>query len=216
MNWQDKEGAAGAVATPEVAAGLPVVSRDGKTYTFTIKPGLPVLERPARQRAELRRRVQPLREPADAVDGRAVPRHRPGRPGRDRRQGAHDLGRPGEGNKLTVRLTKASPDFLARLTMPFMQAIDPKLARQIDANGINQYASCGPYYFSIADAGPLDHPQAEPALQGRPCGERRHDPGQRRQRHRRAVPERRERARRTTPRRASRRPSGRTSSRSTG
>ena len=39
MNWQDKEGAAGSVATPKVAAGLPVVSRDGKTYTFTIKPG---------------------------------------------------------------------------------------------------------------------------------------------------------------------------------
>ena len=27
------------MATPEVAAGLPVISRDGKTYTFTIKPG---------------------------------------------------------------------------------------------------------------------------------------------------------------------------------
>ena len=39
FNWPDKEGAAGAVATPEVAAGLPVISKDGKTYTFTIKPG---------------------------------------------------------------------------------------------------------------------------------------------------------------------------------
>src|SRR4249919_3600907 len=39
MNWPDKEGAAGAVATPEVSAGLPVISRDGKSYTFTIKPG---------------------------------------------------------------------------------------------------------------------------------------------------------------------------------
>ena len=39
MNWRDKEGAAGAVATPEVSAGLPIVSRDGRTYTFTIKPG---------------------------------------------------------------------------------------------------------------------------------------------------------------------------------
>ena len=29
-----------------------------------------------------------------------------------------------------------------------MQAIDTTLAGQIDANGINQYASCGPYYFS--------------------------------------------------------------------
>ena len=58
-----------------------------------------------------------------------------------------------QGNKLVVRLTKASPDFLARLTMPFMQAIDTNLARQIDANGINQYASCGPYYFSSRTPG---------------------------------------------------------------
>ena len=58
-----------------------------------------------------------------------------------------------QGNKLVVQLTKASPDFLARLTMPFMQAIDTNLARQIDANGINQYASCGPYYFSSRTPG---------------------------------------------------------------
>ena len=30
MNWQDKEGAAGAVATPEVSAGLPVVSKTAR------------------------------------------------------------------------------------------------------------------------------------------------------------------------------------------
>ena len=58
-----------------------------------------------------------------------------------------------QGNKLVVRLTKPSPDFLARLTMPFMQAIDTNLARQIDPNGINQYASCGPYYFSSRTPG---------------------------------------------------------------
>ena len=52
------------------------------------------------------------------------------------------------GNKLVVQLTKPAPDFLARTTMPFFQAIDPTLAGQIDANGISDYASCGPYYFS--------------------------------------------------------------------
>jgi peptide/nickel transport system substrate-binding protein len=57
------------------------------------------------------------------------------------------------GNKLVVQLTKASPDFIARTTMPFVQAIDPTLAGQIDANGINQYASCGPYYFSSRTPG---------------------------------------------------------------
>src|SRR5689334_10258780 len=39
MNWPDKEGDAGTVVTPEVAAGLPIVSKNGKAYTFTIKPG---------------------------------------------------------------------------------------------------------------------------------------------------------------------------------
>ena len=86
MNWRDKEGRQVLVATPEVAAGLPIVSRDGRTYTFTIKPGFRFSNgRPVNAR-RLRRRVQPLRQPADAVDGRAVPRHRAGRPGRDRRE----------------------------------------------------------------------------------------------------------------------------------
>ncbi len=70
MNWPDKEGAAGAVATPEVASGLPLVSKDGNTYTFTIKPGFKFSNgKPVRE--ELRRRDQPLRQPEDAVDRRA-------------------------------------------------------------------------------------------------------------------------------------------------
>src|SRR5262249_21580691 len=39
MNWPDKAGDPGTVVTPEVAAGLPVISKDGKNYTFTVKPG---------------------------------------------------------------------------------------------------------------------------------------------------------------------------------
>jgi peptide/nickel transport system substrate-binding protein len=39
LNWPDKEGAPGAIVTPEVAAGLPIISKDGKTYTFTIRSG---------------------------------------------------------------------------------------------------------------------------------------------------------------------------------
>ena len=96
FNWPDKEGAAGAVATPEVAAGLPVISKDGKTYTFTIKSGFKFSNGKAVNGEELRRRVQPFREPEDAVDRRCVPRRRQGRAGRHRRQGGHDLGRQGE------------------------------------------------------------------------------------------------------------------------
>ena len=153
MNWPDKEGAAGAVATPEVAAGLPIVSRDGKTYTFTIKPGFRFSN------------GQPVtaRSFADAFNRLANPRMQSTGIGfLDIVQGAQAVidgkartisGIRAQGNKLVVRLTKASPDFLARTTMPFFQAIDRNLAGQIDANGINQYASCGPYYFSSRTPG---------------------------------------------------------------
>jgi len=51
-------------------------------------------------------------------------------------------------NKLSVTLIKSAPDFLARLTMPFFQAIDTNLAKTIDPAGVQTYASCGPYYYS--------------------------------------------------------------------
>ena len=148
MNWQDKEGVAGAVATPEVARGLPIVSRDGKTYTFTIKPGF----RFSNGKAVTAKSF------VDSFNRFANPRMQStGIQFLDIVKGAQAVidgkartisGVRANGNKFVVQLTKASPDFLARLTMPFMQAIDPTLAGQIDANGINQYASCGPYFFS--------------------------------------------------------------------
>ena len=76
--------------------------------------------------------------------------------------------------------------------MPFMQAIDPTLAGQIDANGVNDVCVVRSVLLLGTHAEPLDHPQEEPELQGWPRGERRHDPGQHRQRRRRRVPERRE------------------------
>ena len=153
MNWPDKEGAAGAVATPEVAAGLPVISRDGKTYTFTIKPGFRFSNgKPVTAKSFV-----------DAFNRFANPRMQStGVQFLDIVKGAQAVidgkartisGVRANGNKFVVQLTKASPDFLARLTMPFIQAIDPTLAGQIDANGINQYASCGPYYFSARTPG---------------------------------------------------------------
>ena len=153
MNWQDKEGAAGAVATPEVSAGLPLVSRDGKTYTFTVKPGFRFSNGKAVTAQSF----------VDAFNRFANPRMQStGVQFLDIVKGAQAVidgeaqrisGVRAKGNKFVVQLTKASPDFLARLTMPFMQAIDPTLAGQIDANGINNYASCGPYYFASRTPG---------------------------------------------------------------
>ena len=153
FNWPDKEGTAGAVATPEVAAGLPLVSKDGKTYTFTIRKGF----RFSNGKAVTAKSF------ADAFNRFANPRMQStGVQFLDIVKGAQAVingdagsisGVKASGSKLVVQLTRASPDFIARTTMPFVQAIDGTLAGQIDANGINQYASCGPYYFSSRTPG---------------------------------------------------------------
>jgi ABC-type oligopeptide transport system substrate-binding subunit len=153
FNWPDKEGTAGAVATPEVAAGLPLVSKDGRTYTFTIRKGF----RFSNGKAVTAKSF------ADAFNRFANPRMQStGVQFLDIVKGAQAVingdagsisGVKASGSKLVVQLTRASPDFIARTTMPFVQAIDGSLAGQIDANGINQYASCGPYYFSSRTPG---------------------------------------------------------------
>ena len=40
FNYPDKPGDAGSQLTPEAAVGSPIVSKDGKTYTFKIRPGM--------------------------------------------------------------------------------------------------------------------------------------------------------------------------------
>ena len=53
-----------------------------------------------------------------------------------------------DGDKLTISLAAAAPDLLARLAMPFFQAINPALAADQNPNGVNAPASCGPYYIA--------------------------------------------------------------------
>ena len=91
LNWPDKEGRRGAVGDARGRGG-PAADLDRRQDLHVHDPlGLPLLERQGRNGQELRGRVQPLREPEDAVDRRPVPRHHPGRPGGDRRQGEHGL-----------------------------------------------------------------------------------------------------------------------------
>src|SRR5215203_6871701 len=55
-----------------------------------------------------------------------------------------------KGNKLIITLTKADPPFLAKISMPFFQALPTSLPRSkevINVSG-NQLPSAGPYYVS--------------------------------------------------------------------
>lgn len=148
FNWPDKEGDAGAQLTPEVAQGLPVISNNGKTYTFKIRPGFKFSNGQPVNALSFKNAMERIANPKMASQGS---------PFLDVVQGAQAVidgkassisGVKAAGNVLSVTLTKPAPDFLARLSMPFFQAIDTNLAKTIDPNGVQTYSSCGPYYFS--------------------------------------------------------------------
>ena len=148
LNYPDKTGAASSQLQPEVATGFPKVSDGGKTYTFTIRKGYrfdtgqPVT---AQSFADaLNRDASPtFQSPAQAFLSDIV--------------GAQDVfngkaktisGVVADGDKLTITLEKPGPDLLARLAMPFFQAINPALAADHNPNGVDTPASCGPYYIA--------------------------------------------------------------------
>ena len=149
VNYPDKEAPAGGEVQPEVAAGLPVVSKDGKTYTFTIKPGFRFSNGKAVTAANFKMAVDRLAQPKLASSTSFL--------GSDIIVGMQEVldgkassvsGVTAKGNKLTFKLIHPAPDLLSRLATPPFQAIDAPLAANHDPAGVNTYASCGPYYFS--------------------------------------------------------------------
>jgi len=149
MNYPDKEAPEGGEVQPEVAAGLPAVSKDGKTYTFTIKPGFKFSNGQAVTAANFKMAIDRLAQPKLASSTSFL--------GSDIIVGMQDVldgkaqsvsGVTASGSKLTIHLTHAAPDLLARLATPPFQAITSSLASNPDPAGVNTYPSCGPYYYA--------------------------------------------------------------------
>src|SRR5438067_10083986 len=141
FNYPDANGAKGQQLTPEAAAGFPKVSNNGKTYDFTVNAGFtkfsngqPVTD--ANFKAAIDRDADPkMQSPAVPFFSDIV--------GADK---SPVSGVKVKGNHLVFTLTKASPDFLARMAMPFFCAVPTNLAH--DPNGVLAPASAGPYYIS--------------------------------------------------------------------
>jgi ABC-type oligopeptide transport system substrate-binding subunit len=147
LGLPDKEGEAGTRPAPQVATAMPAVSRDGKTYTFTLKRnsrfsnGQPVTAQTfvyAWNRAANPRMQSPAQSFMDVIQGA---------------QAVFDgkaqtmSGVKAIGNwKLQLKLTKPQPDMLSRLTMPFFCPLPvgtPVIAEGLDA----PVAGNGPYYI---------------------------------------------------------------------
>lgn len=147
LNYPDKPAPAGSRLVPEVAAGFPRVSRNGKTYTFTVRQGFRLSDGSrvtARSfAAAINRALQPkLLSPAasfvdDVVGAEEVLAGR----------AAEATGVRVRGNRLIVALTAVAPDFVARIAMPFFCAIPPRLPAVEGGVGA-PVPSGGPYYVA--------------------------------------------------------------------
>jgi peptide/nickel transport system substrate-binding protein len=148
LNYPDKQGPAGGVLQPEVAAGLPTISNGGRTYTFRIRPGYrfangePVTA--ASFATAFNRDANPtFQSPAqfflaDVVGAQEVIA------GKRAKISGIRVTR----GAIAFTLKRAAPDFLSRVAMPFFQAVPATLAGAIDPSGVKSVPTCGPYYIA--------------------------------------------------------------------
>jgi DNA-binding SARP family transcriptional activator/ABC-type transport system substrate-binding protein len=165
LNYPDKPPPAGWQLRPEIAAAMPAISPDGRTYTFRIRSGYrfsPPSNQPVTAetfRYSIERALSPklaenpiAQTPlgpqfVDDIEG-----ERAFRAGR----AEHISGLRATGNTLSITLTQPSPDFLERLAQPFLCPVPRGTAlvagapRQWRASGEGYDVSAGPYYVDHA------------------------------------------------------------------
>ena len=151
LNYPDSAGAKGSQLIPEVAAALPKVSADGRTYTFKVRKGFkfspPSNEEVTAQTFAyaINRDLNPkMQSPAAQFIGDIV--------GADQVLAGKAKSASGvvvNGDSLTIKLTKKAPDFLSRIAMPFFCAIP--LNTPVTSNGVETIAGAGPYYIASWD-----------------------------------------------------------------
>jgi DNA-binding SARP family transcriptional activator/ABC-type transport system substrate-binding protein len=138
---------------PEIAASLPSVSADGRTYGFTIRPGYafsPPSNAPVTAdviRYSIERALSPglgSDAPGPAVVGDIV-----GESAFRAGTAAHISGLRAVGDRLKVTLTEPSPDFLERLALPYFCPVP--IRTPIVPGGVKDVAppSAGPYYMAL-------------------------------------------------------------------
>jgi oligopeptide transport system substrate-binding protein len=146
LNYPDAPAPRGSRLVPEVAAGFPTISPDGKTYTFRLKrtyrfsDGRRVTAASfawALNRGLSRRMAAPAQDfLADVVGAKDVS---------DGRTTTASGIRVLDPYTLRIRTTRPAPDFLARLAMPFFMAVPANLP--IDPEGVDTpVVSAGPYF----------------------------------------------------------------------
>jgi ABC-type transport system substrate-binding protein len=154
VNFPEKNGQAGSVLYPEAATSFPTVSKDGKTYTFHIRPGLKFsdgspITAAAYQRAWERNLSPKMGSPYGVNDQfqKVIVGGESFLAGKSQ----HLAGIQAKGLTLTFHLTKPNPTFVSYLSMQWFGAVKPNMP--YTTTGLNVYPGSGPYYISSRDPG---------------------------------------------------------------
>lgn len=157
LNYPDAPSPKGTRLVPEGASGYKV-SSGGKVYTFTIKKGFKFSDGSnvtaanyayAINRAADKELQSPAFQFISDPNGSNIIGAQAVRDGK----AANMSGVVVKGNKLIIKMTKPDATFLAKITMPFFQAISKKVSRSkkiITVEG-NDLPSAGPYYVSARE-----------------------------------------------------------------
>ena len=143
MGYPDKPPPQGLRLVPEVAAGFPTVSRNGKTYTFRLRSGFRFSDgTPVRANAFARAINRTL---AKGIESPALQYTGDIAGAADVRAGRTSAaaGVVARGNTLVVRFARPIGDFTAKTAMPFFCAVPPTLPS--DPEGVGAFPSAGPY-----------------------------------------------------------------------
>ena len=149
LYYPDSAGSAGRQLRPEIAAAMPAVSPDGRTYTFRIRPGYrfssgePVTAETFRHTLE--RSLSPKNVysagPQLASDIEGVAAYRANK-------AAHISGVRVDGNELAITLVKPAGDFLTRLSMFAFCPVPLSIPVHRPGFTVTPIPSAGPYFIS--------------------------------------------------------------------
>jgi ABC-type transport system substrate-binding protein len=154
VGFPEKSGAAGTELYPIGATSFPTVSKNGKTYTFKIRPGMKFSDGSPVTAAAYQRAFERVLSPKmgspvgvnihlqdEIVGGDAFLNGK-----------ANSIsGVVAKGQTLVVQLTKPNATFVSQMGMQWFTATKPNTP--YSSQGLNTFPSAGPYYIASRDAG---------------------------------------------------------------
>jgi peptide/nickel transport system substrate-binding protein len=146
LNYPDANGARGSTLVPEAAKGLPRVSNGGRTYDFTVSAPWTRFSNGERVGPQsFAHAIERVLDPRMQSPGAQFVADIVGAPARLAGEAQSLPGVRVQGTHLLITLTRPTPDFLARIAMPFFCAVPRDLP--VDPTGVTP-AAAGPYYIA--------------------------------------------------------------------